>query len=751
MPSKPSRAGKAAPRKAKAAPAGVRKTAKDIQRECRQMLSIFDGIEEAIYVADPETYEILFVNRALRKMLESEAVGKKCYRALQGRKAPCPFCTNKIIRKIKPATYRWEHENPVLKRTYSLHDRIISWPDGREARLELAVDITDRKRTENELKESEIKYREIFDSPAEAIVISDARTGRVLDVNETTLRLFGLESKEEALSLAIEDVSPGLPFTGDEARMRMSAAAAGTPQQFEWLIRRKDGSEIPVEITLQSSQIRGENRLLAVIRDITRRKQAEDALRENERRLATLLSNLPGMVYRCRNDREWTMEFVSEGCRALTGYAPWVLMGADRIPYADVIHPEDRGTVWDTVQEALKDRRPFRIKYRILTAEGSEKWVWEQGRGVFGAGGEVIALEGFIADITEQTQAEEALNRNKALLDTAGRMARFGGWSLRLDEDRVSWSEEVVRIHEMPPGFSPRLEEAFAFYAPEGRGKIIAALRECVQHGIPYDGEYEIITAGGRRVWVRTSGEAVRDESGAVVRVEGAFQDITDRKRAEEQIRTALAEKDALLRELYHRTKNNMDVIRAMLTLKAAFRKDDRLREFVKEIDQKILAMAMAHEKLYQARDLSRIHLDEYLADLASLQMHGCDDVYRRIVLRMDFDRVDVLIDTAIPCGLVLNELLCNSAKFAFPGGRKGEIRIRLTRNPEGLIELDYADDGVGFPEGSDIREQNGLGLKILFDIVENQLMGTIRFDGRRGAAVEIRFNDNLYSPRVTA
>lgn len=624
MASKSARTGKNTPGKPKAKPTGGRKAAEDIRREWSQMLSIFDSIDEAVYVADTETHELLFVNTSLKKRLETEPIGKKCYRVLQGRNSPCPFCTNDIIRKMKPAAHRWEHENRLIQRTYSLHDRIITWPDGRDVRLELAVDITDRKRI-------------------------------------------------------------------------------------------------------------------------------EDELRESERMLSTLMSNLPGMAYRCRNDRDWTMAFVSEGCRELTGYAPRVFMGADSIPFADIIHPEDRGLVWDAVQRGLMERRPFRISYRLRAADGLEKWVWEQGQGVRGPDGRIVALEGFIADVTELKRAEEALGRSKALLDTAGRMARFGGWSVYLADRRVVWSDEVARIHEMPVGYAPGFEEAIAFYAPECRDRIAKAFDDCARRGIPYDEEMEIITARGRRIWVRTAGEAVRDASGAVVRVEGAFQDITDRKRIEEQLLKTLADKDTLLRELYHRTKNNMDVIRAMLTLKAAFRRDPLLREFVADIDQKILAMAMAHEKLYQARDLSRIHLDEYLADLVSMKMRGHEDVFRRVALRLDFDRVDVLIDTAVPLGLVLNELLGNAAKFAFPNGRAGEIRVRLSRNAEGLIELDFADDGTGFPEGADIRERSGLGLKILFDIVENQLMGTIRCDCRRGTVYEIRFNDNLYTPRVTA
>ncbi len=140
--------------------------------------------------------------------------------------------------------------------------------------------------------------------------------------------------------------------------------------------------------------------------------------------LATLLGNLPGMVYRCRNDRGWTMEFVSEGARELTGYLPAELVGSARASYGQLIHRDDRDRVWSEVQVALVERRPFEFRYRILAADGSEKWVWERGRGVFAADGQLEALEGFITDITELKRAELGSGESGRLLSLAFNCAR---------------------------------------------------------------------------------------------------------------------------------------------------------------------------------------------------------------------------------------------------------------------------------------------------------------------------------------
>jgi diguanylate cyclase (GGDEF)-like protein/PAS domain S-box-containing protein len=182
-------------------------------------------------------------------------------------------------------------------------------------------------------------------------------------------------------------------------------------------LRRKDGSWFEVEYT--STPLRREGELagaVVVFSDVTERKRAEQALWESQRALSTLLSNLPGMAYRCRSDQRWTMEFASQGCLEITGYLPAQLVDSAEIAYGELIHPDDREVGWSEVQAAIRARRPFQLTYRIRAADGSLKWVWEQGRAVEGSDGSVAALEGFITDITERVRLEEQLER-EALYD----------------------------------------------------------------------------------------------------------------------------------------------------------------------------------------------------------------------------------------------------------------------------------------------------------------------------------------------
>ncbi len=161
------------------------------------------------------------------------------------------------------------------------------------------------------------------------------------------------------------------------------------------------------------------------------RRRAETALKESQRTLSTLMSNLPGMAYRCRNDKDWTMEFVSDGALELTGYRPSELIQNRAISYSKLIHPEDREYVWSEIHEALDEKRPFRLVYRIRSLEGT-KWVWEQGQGIFSPEESLIALEGFINDITDRKLAEEALKSAHDELEK--RVNERTSWLLRANE-----------------------------------------------------------------------------------------------------------------------------------------------------------------------------------------------------------------------------------------------------------------------------------------------------------------------------
>ncbi|RME45670.1 MAG: PAS domain S-box protein [Chloroflexi bacterium] len=300
--------------------------------------------------------------------------------------------------------------------------------------------------------------------------------------------------------------------------------------------------------------------------------------------------------------------------------------------------------------------------------------------------------------------------------------------------------ESVEALMETEPN-------ALSFYVdPEERAHVLERLRR--GSGL-LKVEQRLRRRDGSEIWVWDIQQAVKDESGEVLYLEGTLEDITDRKRAEEQLRTALREKEVLLRELYHRTKNNMQVILALLSLQAMATDNPEVHEVFQEMENRIKAMALVHQKLYQAQDLSRIDLKEYVEEFAALLFKSYRVAHERVRLHLDVEHLRVPIDIAIPCGLILNELMSNALKYAFPQERPGEICIRARRAENGYIELYFADNGVGIPPEMDLRAHSSLGLQNIFTIAEHQLQGEVRYETGRGLAWHIRFPEELYEQRL--
>lgn len=183
---------------------------------------------------------------------------------------------------------------------------------------------------------------------------------------------------------------------------------------------RKDGGSRWMEMHMNPAAARQDSHavvgVVGTLRDVTRRVREEQLERANHRTLESFMGNLPGMVYRCRNDQEWTMDYVSAGSLELTGYKPEDIINNETLSYARLIHTYDRQRIWNEVQTALGENRPFELEYRIITRQGEEKWVWERGKGVFSISGELLALEGYIADITKSKLVERQ-SRHQQLYD----------------------------------------------------------------------------------------------------------------------------------------------------------------------------------------------------------------------------------------------------------------------------------------------------------------------------------------------
>lgn len=230
--------------------------------------------------------------------------------------------------------------------------------------------------------------------------------------------------------------------------------------------------------------------------------------------------------------------------------------------------------------------------------------------------------------------------------------------------------------------------------------------------------------------------------------IQGCLVDITERIRTVNQIRSTLKEKEVLLREVHHRVKNNMQIISSLLNLQAKHLKDKEDLFLFKETQNRIRSMALVHEKLYQSKNLSRIDFAEYIRSLVTYLWQFFVIDSETIQLHTDLEEVHFDINTAIPCGLIVNELVSNALEHAFPAGRKGDLEIKLERTGGGRFMMIVRDSGIGFPAHLDFRKTETLGMQIVTMLVE-QLEGTIELESGQGTEFKILFEELKYKPRL--
>ncbi len=213
---------------------------------------------------------------------------------------------------------------------------------------------------------------------------------------------------------------------------------------------------------------------------------------------------------------------------------------------------------------------------------------------------------------------------------------------------------------------------------------------------------------------------------------------------------SSLNEKVVLLREIHHRVKNNLQIITSLLRLQYRQAEDQKFKEMCKDSENRIKSMALVHERLYQSKDFSNVHFKDYATRLTMELLRSFGTNIEKVGLRANIEEVFLGVDTAIPCGLVINELVSNALKHAFPEGSEGKLEVSMRKMEEDeKFELIVRDNGIGFPKEVDFRATVSLGMQLVLSLVENQLRGTIELNSSQGTEFRIRFNEIKYKERM--
>lgn len=548
-------------------------------------------------------------------------------------------------------------------------------------------DLTERRRAEESLRQAEVKYRSIFENAAEGIY-QVTPEGRFITANNALARMLGYKSPQELMEKVTDIKKQLFVEPAKRSEIRRLSEQSGQARGFEHQAYRKDGTKI----WLLGNQrvVRDDQRVLYYegnFEEITERKRAEEALRESQRALMSLMSNLPGMAYRGANDRERTMEFVSEGALNLTGHAPPQLTGKTGA-FGQLIHPDDRTTVWNEIQAALSEDRSYQLQYRIVTAT-REKTVWEQGKGFRLPGGKLL-LEGLIIDISERVRAQEGMRKSEERFRLLAENIHGVFWMTDPPMKElfyVNGAYEQIWGHSRPSLFKNPLSRLETI-DPQDQERVRAACAAAVKNG--YDEEYRIIRPDGSVRWIWDRAFPIADEKGQVYRLAGIAEDITERKRLEEELLQAqkMEAVGRLAGGIAHDFNNLLTVINGYSEmLLNEFKPGDSQHDYIKQVNK---AGERAASLTRQLLAFSRKQmLIPKVVDLNALVVSMKDMVQRLMGEDIDFTlKLDDNLGKVEADPGQLEQVLMNlavNARDAMPRG--GDLSIATTN-----VELTEAD-----------------------------------------------------------
>lgn len=613
-------------------------------------------------------------------------------------------------------------------------------------------------RQEHQLR-AEREYNELLlSSTAEGIVGIDGN-GRCTFANPACLRMLGYEREDQLMGqdvlALIGRPSPNGGLDPDTHRsMRLTLREGRPVHADDEICVRADGSTLSIERWTHPIHRNGQliGSVLTFV-DISARRQAEQDLLLSETRLREAVRATRSGIF--DHDHVTDAIYWSPEQRANYGFPadePITLQA-----FLACVHPGDLAAVTLAVQRAHDPEGDglFDVEHRIIRRDGKLRWLATRSITVFGgeaAERRPVRTVGAVVDVTERKLAEQHLqeerNFTNAVLSNAG--------ALVLVLDREGRIRRFNRAAEQVSGRSfPEVEGRYPWdtvlppeVASEVRTNAFEALAKDPQR---LSGSYrnEWISTSGERRWIDWTNTLLLDETGQMQFMVSIGVDVTERRAAEERIRVALREKEVLLKEIYHRVKNNLQMVVSLLTLQSRNAGHDAARTALDEAAHRIKSMALVHEQLYQSGDLTVIAFADYAQQLLHHIMEAQGDTHGRVGLRSEIVPADVGIETAVPLGLIVNELVINAYKHAFPDGLHGSICLRLQALDGGQLELSVVDDGVGLPADFDPMRTDSLGMRLVVSLAE-QLDGSLVHStpGDRGSRFAIRFVSQLREHR---
>jgi PAS domain S-box-containing protein len=583
---------------------------------------------------------------------------------------------------------------------------------------------SDHLLTENrDMLEQQVKERERF-----RLVAEESLTGIYLIeggvfryVNPAFARIFGYQVEEIVDRLGPVDLT--MPEDRELVAKNLQRRLEGEVEATRYDLRgqRRDGSCVQVEVHGRRTKLDGGTGVVGTLVDVTARKDAEEALRRSEELFRLLAENSNDLI--TLRQLDGTLVYGSPSFARLLGSPPAPAL--DQV--IEAFHRDDRQMGRRAWEEAASGQSRYST-FRYAHADGNWHWLEAWGTRVdFRGQPHVLSV---CRDITEHKRAEEALRESEELFRFLAENSHDIISLYDQDSRRIYVSPSFYRVLGPPP------DDAFSGVHPDDLAKAKQAWERAMT-GERVSVVVRHMTPSGMWCWLDVLASRVFYHGAP--HAMAVSRDITVRQQAEQQVFASLREKEALLKEVHHRVKNNLQLISSLLNLQASRIESPTIREQFSEIRDRVRSMAMVHENLYRTQSFAGVPIAKPLQDL-------CEHLVRSYAtgapLEITYELSDVALDLdqAVPCVLIVNELVTNTLKHAFPGERAGRLSLELRRGPEEIITLTVADDGVGVPPDFNERRRESLGLHLVEDLTD-QLQGQLEIKaGGRGTSITITF-----------
>ena len=606
--------------------------------------------------------------------------------------------------------------------------------------------VVGRKEAEEQLLASQLRLNSIIESAMDAIVTVD-EDQRVVLFNRAAEQMFGCAT-QQALGQPLDRFLPSRFREAHHHHVQTFGQSGTTTRKMGKLGTvvglRANGEEFPIEAAISHIAAEKNRYYTVILRDITDRKRTEEAHQESQRQLMTLIGNLPGFVYRCRNDRNWTFEYLSEGVSDLTGYPVGDYLIQRTMSYAENTHPGDRERVWKEIQEAVVQHRPYETTYRIITKSGEVKSVWERGEGIYTSEGTLSYLEGFVTDITERKRAEHLLRQSE---ERYRRLIAISPYAILVNRgDRIIFAnDQAIKLFGAVKADEILGRSVMDVFHPDYHSAIRERIHELVEGRaqVPML-EEKIVTQTGKPVDVEVSTARFVDEEGPAILI--MLRDISERKRLQEQLKKTerIAELGTLASGMAHEIGTPMNVILG----RAEYLMDRVTEEPVRKGLQTIISQVERITRVMnQLLSFARRKPPQPIAlDLKKVVEDGLDMFEERFA-RGQIQVVTELPDECPPVqadGDQMSQVFINLVMNAVHAMSEGGI-LRVGLAPEKqMVKLTVGDTGHGIPKDAirkifdpffttkEFGKGTGLGLTVVKGIIEEH-QGSIAVESQEG------------------